>query len=153
VRSSNGRMEIFLTQAEADALITMSKTFADTTPISLPPGVDETRGVIGADPKERFLLDMWRGTIRLSKLRFQMRGRQIIVLVRLCIDGAPHTNPDGERLGGSHLHLFRERFDDKWAQPLDPTRVPDTLDPWRTFEDFCSFCNITGLPPFQGGFV
>ncbi|MBV9965718.1 MAG: hypothetical protein JO008_08480, partial [Alphaproteobacteria bacterium] len=46
-----------LTQAEADVLIAMVKTFADKTAISIPPGADETRGLIGTDPKERFLLD------------------------------------------------------------------------------------------------
>ena len=142
-----------LTQAEADALIAMVKTFADTAAISIPPGIDETRGLIGADPKERFLLDIWRGTFRLSKFRYQTRGRQVIVLVRLCIDGAPHTNPDGTRLTGSHLHLYREGYDDKWAQPLDVGLFSDTTDIARTFEDFCAYCNIQGLPLFQAGFV
>jgi hypothetical protein len=153
VRSSSGRIEALLTQAEADALIAMSKTFADTAPISLPPGVDDTRGLIGADPKERFLLDIWRATIRLSKFRLQTRGRQVIVIVRLCIDGAPHTNPDGIRLDGFHLHLYREGYEDKWAQPLDAGIFRNTSDPWQTFEDFCGFCNIEGIPPFQAGFL
>jgi hypothetical protein len=142
-----------LTQAEADTLIAMAKTFADARAISIPPGVDDTRGLIGADPKERFLLDIWRGTIRLSKLRYQTRGRQVIVLVRLDIDGAPHTNPDGARLPGTHLHVYREGYDDKWAQPLDPKRFPDTTDIRRTFEDFCAYCNVQGVPRFQPGFL
>lgn len=142
-----------LTQAEADALIAMAKTFADAEAISIPPGVDDTRGLIGADPKERFLLDIWRSTFRLSKVRHQTRGRQVIVLVRLDIDGAPHTNPDGTRLSGTHLHVYREGYDDKWAQPIDPGRFPDTGDIRRAFEDFCAYCNILGLPPFQPGFV
>jgi hypothetical protein len=115
-----------LTQLEADVLIAMMiKNFADATAISIPPGIDETRGLIGADPKERFLFDIWRGMLRLSKVRYQTRAHQVIVLVRLCIDGAPHTNPDGTRLPGSHLHVYREGYDDKWAQPLDPVRFPD----------------------------
>jgi hypothetical protein len=142
-----------LTQVEADALIAMTKTFADADAISIPPGMDETRGLIGADPKEQFLLDIWRGTFRLSKLRYQTRGRQIVVLVRLDIDGAPHTNPDGTRLPGTHLHLYREGYDDKWAQTLDTSRFPNTSDIRRAFEDFCIFCNIQGMPPFQPGFV
>jgi hypothetical protein len=142
-----------LTQTEADALTAMVKTFTDTAAISIPPGIDETRALIGADPKERFLLDIWRGTLRLSKFRYQTRGRQVIVLVRLCIDGAPHTNPDGIRLTGSHLHLYREGYDDKWAQPLDGTRFPDVTNIARAFQDFCAYCNIQGLPPFQVGFV
>jgi hypothetical protein len=142
-----------LTQAEADVLITMAKSFVGATAISIPPGTDDTRELIGADPKERFLLDIWRGTLRLSKFRYQTRGRQVIVLVLLCIDGAPHTNPDGTRLAGSHLHRYRACYDDKWAQPLDASRFPNTRDIWRTFEDFCAYCNVRGIPNFQTGLV
>jgi hypothetical protein len=138
-----------LTQAEADALIAMAKTFADTEAISIPPGVDDTRELIGADPKERFLLDIWRSTFRLTKVRLQTRGRQVVVLARLCVDGAPHTNPDGARLAGTHLHLYRQGYDDKWAQPVEPSRFPNPSDLRRVFEDFCGFCNIRGVPPFQ----
>jgi hypothetical protein len=92
-----------LTQSEADVLIAMTKSFASAAAISISPGVDDTRELIGAAPKERFLLDIGRSTFRLSKLRFQTRGRQVIVLIRLDIDGAPHTNPDGVRLSGTHF--------------------------------------------------
>lgn len=153
MRSSKLSAEVMLTQAEADTLVAMMKSFSDTRPISMPPGLDDTRELIGADPKERFLLDIWRGTIRLSKFRYQTRARQIIVLVRLCIDGAPHTNPDGTRIVGSHLHRYREGYDDKWAQPLDTSLFSNATDIWRTLEDFCNYCNVQGLPPFQAGFV
>jgi hypothetical protein len=142
-----------LTQAEADALIAMAKTFADQTPVSIPPGTDDTRGLNVADPNERFLLDIWRSTFRLSKVKYQTRGRQVIVLVRLDIDGAPHTNPDGNRLTGTHLHRYREGYDDKWAEPVDAALFPDLADMQRSFTDFCAYCNIQGLPPFQAGFI
>ncbi len=72
-----------LTQAEADALVAMQKQFSYPAAISLPPGSDQTHELVGFDPKERFLLDLSRGTIRLSKVKFQTRGRSVIVLVRL----------------------------------------------------------------------
>ena len=84
-----------LTQTEAQALIAMRKAFVNAGVSSIPVGVDETHELIGSDPRERFFLDIWRGTLRLTKLKFQTRGRRVIVLVRLDIDGAPHTNPDG----------------------------------------------------------
>jgi hypothetical protein len=142
-----------LTQAEADELMVMKKNFASPSTIFIPPGVDDTHELIGADPKERFLLDIWRSRFRLSKLRFQTRGRQVIVLVRLDIDGAPHTNPDGVRLSGTHLHLYREGYGDKWAQPIDPAQFRDTRDIERAFEDFCHYCNVEGIPPFQPGLL
>lgn len=142
-----------LTQAEADALISMRKTFADSEPVSLPPGADRTRELIGEGTQERFLLDLWRGTLRLSKLRFQTRGRKVIVLVRLDIDAAPHTNPDGTKLNGTHIHLYREGYEDRWAIPLDPNDFRNTTDIRQTFQDFCQYCNIQSVPPFQTGLI
>lgn len=84
--------------------------------------------------------------MRLSKLRFQTRGHKVIVLVRLDIDGAPHTNPDGTKLNGSHLHIYRERYEDKWAVSLPHDDFRNSSNIRQTFEDFCRYCNIEILP-------
>jgi hypothetical protein len=140
-----------LTQAEADQLMQMIKHFVrDPGTITIPPGADDTYELAGPNDRERFLLDVWRGTLRLTKLRFQNRVRTVVVLVRLDIDGAPHTNPDGDRLSGTHLHLFREGYDDRWAFPLDPATFTLPRDPGTTFQEFCTLCNIESPPPVQG---
>ena len=139
-----------LTQTEADALIAMEKEFVRPVTISIPPGADQTHELVGDDKRERFLLDLWRGTLRLSKIKYQTRGRKVIVLVRLDIDGAPHTNPDGTKLNGTHIHLYREGFEDKWAFPIDPGKFGNPSDIQRTLEDFHRYCNIKNPPPFQG---
>ena len=138
-----------LTQTEADALIAMTKTFVSPVTISLRPGVNETHELVGADPRERFLLDLWRGTIRLSKYRFQTRGRQVIVLVRLDLNGAPHTNPDGNKIGGTHLHVYREGYEDRWASPVDYAEFINVRDVGQTFRDFCDYCRIENHLQFQ----
>lgn len=138
-----------LSQSEADALIAMHKQFTSRSPISVQAGIGEIRELIGADLSERFLLDIWRGTIKLSKLRYQTRARHVVVLVRLDIDGAPHTNPDGERLPGTHMHLYREGYEDKWAFSVDPASFIDLGSVQRSLEDFCVYCNIRDLPDFQ----
>ena len=137
-----------LTQIEADNLIAMRKTFIDPVTISLPPGSDQTHELTGEDNRERFLLDLWRGTIRLSKVRYQTRGRKVIVLVRLDIDGSPHTNPDGAKLEGTHLHIYKEGFEDKWAYPIDSQFFRDIANIQLSFDDFCRYCNIKS-PQFQ----
>jgi hypothetical protein len=142
-----------LTQTEADALIAMGKTFPQSVTISISPGTDQTHELIGDDKRERFLLDLWRGMLRLSKLRHQTRGRKVIVLVRLDIDGAPHTNPDGTRLNGTHIHVYREGYEDKWAYPIDRTEFRNSSDIQQTFEDFCRYCNVQNIPPFQEGLL
>src|SRR5258706_1875148 len=98
-----------LTQAEADQFMQMMKHFVrHPATITIPPGADDTYELAGANEREVFLLDVWRGTLRLSKLKLQNRVRTAIVLVRLDVDGAPHTNPDGQHFSGTHIHLFKE---------------------------------------------
>jgi len=142
-----------LTQTEADALISMRKTFVRPSAISVPPGTDQTHELIGDDKREQFLLDIWRGTLRLSKLKYQTRGRKVIVLVRLDINGAPHTNPDGTRVKGHHLHFYREGYEDKWAYAIDPAEFANVSDIQQALTDFCRYCNIVDMPPFQGGLL
>ena len=83
------------TQSEADALIAMRKVFEQATTIMLPPGSDQSHELVGGDGRERFALDLSRSSLRLTKVKHQTRARQVVVLVRLDVDGAPHTNPDG----------------------------------------------------------
>jgi hypothetical protein len=121
--------------------------------ISLVAGVDSTRELVGDDEQERFLLDLWRGTFRLSKLKFLERARKVIVLVRLDVDGSPHTNPDGTRMDGTHLHIYREGYEDKWAVPVDRALFTNLADAARTLGDFCGYCNIGEVPPIQDGLL
>jgi len=138
-----------LTQNEADDLISVPKRFISTSPISISPGEDESHELTSHDNREKFLLDVWRGTIRLSKLKLQTRVQTIHILVRLDIDGAPHTNPDGITIGGTHLHRYREGYGDKWATAIDPQDFRDTSSIKQTFEDFLRYCNVTEAPAFQ----
>lgn len=143
-----------LTQAEADDFMLMRKRFAlPPATISFPLGADDTYELSSVSGREKFLLDVWRGTLRLTKLKFQNRVRAVVVLVRLDVNGAPHTNPDGQTLPGTHLHLFREGYEDKWAYPVDPKVFTLLDDPGATFQEFCAFCNIESPPPIQGVIV
>ncbi len=66
-------------------------------------GADPTHDLADEDHPETFLFDVHHGTLKLTKVKFQTRGRRIYVLARLDVDGAPHTNPDGGRVGPTHL--------------------------------------------------
>jgi hypothetical protein len=73
-----------LTQTEADQFMQMLKHFVrPPATISIPPGADDTYGLTDSNDREKFLLDVWRGTLRLSKLKLQNRVRAVVVLVRL----------------------------------------------------------------------
>jgi hypothetical protein len=140
--------EINLTQAEAEALIAMEKHRVNEEHSDFPMGGQSVvLPLQSVDRREQFLLDLSRGHIDLAKVKMQNRGRQVVVLVRLDLGGAPHRNPDDEDILPPHLHVYREGFGDKWATAVPADRFRDTGDVWITFEDFLRFCNIT-QPPF-----
>jgi len=142
-----------LKQDEADALFAMRKIFVQTETISFPAGLDKSYELASTDKKEQFFLDISRASIKISKLKFQNRARRAIVLVRLDIDGAPHTNPDGRKIAGSHIHLYREGYEDKWAYPVDAAKFKNLTNPQQVYADFCLFCNIVQPSPTQGALI
>lgn len=137
-----------LTQEEADVLIAMEKHRANRDRSNFPMrGESLILPLQSPDKREQFLLDLSRGRIDLAKVKMQNRGRQVVVLVRLDLSGAPHRNPDDTEIAVPHLHLYREGFGDKWAVPLPADRFGNPAEVWTTFEDFLRFCNIT-QPPY-----
>ncbi len=144
--------DLNLTQAEADALIAMEKRRANEDQHLFPnAGQSLTVPLESPDKREAFLLDLSRGRIDLAKVKMQNRARQVVVLVRIDLAGAPHRNPDGAEVGCPHIHRYREGFGDKWAEPLPPDRFPSPADVWATFGHFIAFCNITQPPRIERG--
>lgn len=139
--------EINLTQAEADALITMEKHRLDDQRIDYPfTGGAISVPLISVDKRERFLLDISRSGINLLKGKYQNRAREVVILARLDFGGSPHRNPDDEEIPSPHLHIYREGYGDKWALPVPADKFSDLSDTWRTLEDFMRYCNITEPP-------
>jgi hypothetical protein len=144
--------EINLTQEEANVLIVMEKHRANEDHSDfLMRGQSLTLPLQSTDKREQFLLDLSRGRIDLVKVKMQNRGRQVVVLVRLDLGGAPHRNPDDEEIGVAHLHIYREGLGDKWAVPLPREAFRNPAEVWITFEDFLRFCNITQPPHVERG--
>lgn len=142
--------DINLTQKEADALIKMEKHRLDDCSYDFPMrGAGLSVPLQSPDKREQFLLDIGRGRIELLKGTYQNRARQVVVLVRLDFGGPPHRNPDDTEVPTPHLHIYREGFGDKWAEPAPSDKFPDTTDLWRTLEDFMRFCNITQPPRIE----
>lgn len=150
-----------LTQKEADALIKMSKKKTTDDHYEFPfSGEILSIPIVSIDEKETFLIDINRkGKIRLTKCSYQERYKGIIILVRLDIDGSPHTNPEvpqvplpylvqynGQTIQCPHLHLYIEGFMDKWAIPAPKDVFSHTNDLYDTLMDFFSFCNIIDPP-------
>lgn len=101
--------------------------------------------------REKFWLDLRRGSIDLRKVTMQNRGRQVVVLARLDLRGAPHRNPDGEELPTPHLHVYREGYGSKWAIPVPADQFANLDDIWQTLQDFMAYCSISHPPLIQRG--
>ena len=134
-------------QAEADALFAMAKRSADSAALNYPERGDALIASLESiNGREKFLLDVRRGRIALEKGSYQNRARVTIVLARLDFGGAPHRNPDGERIDSPHIHRYRDGYGDKWAFPVPPERFRNLNDLWLTLNDFMAFCNIVKPP-------
>ena len=144
--------EVNISQSEADALLRLEKHRLTDEEWEYPfTGGRLTVPLVSADRRESFSLDLSRSRIILEKQTYQKRGRQVIVLARLDLGGAPHRNPDGEEISCPHLHIYREDYGDKWARPV-PTDVFTQLDdPQGVLADFLRFCNVTQPPRFYWG--
>lgn len=144
--------ELPLTQDQADLLIAMEKVRVDLKQWTFPlPGEQLSVPLTSVDRRENFFLDITRSRIKLTKATHQNRARQIVVLMRLDIDGPPHRNPDGQEINCPHLHVYREGYADKWAIPAPLERYPNTEDAYATFTAFMGHCNVTDAPGFVAG--
>lgn len=145
--------EINLTQAEADALIAMEKHRTDEELVDYPAATESVHlPLVSPDGREHFLLDLRRsGRIDLLKGTYQNRARQVVVLARLDFGGRPHRNPDDSEVASPHLHVYREGYAIKWANPLPLALFTDPEDRWQMLLDFMRFCNITKPPRVQKG--
>ena len=77
-------------------------------------------------------------------------------MVRLDIgETLRHVNPDGGVIEGSHIHIYREGYDSKYAFPLDEfsSRFLDPNNVIKTLADFARYCNIVELPAIQGRLI
>lgn len=149
-----------LTQTKADALINLPKKNNSNESYNFPfPGDFLSIPIISLDEQEKFLLDINRGNIRLSKCTYQERYQQSIILIRLDVDGPPHSNPEvetipfpfledynGQIVDCPHIHLYIEGYMDKWAIPISSSDFSDTKSLYKTLEDFFRYCNVVEPP-------
>lgn len=143
--------EINLTQQEADALIEMEKHKVNDDKWLFPSNGIVTIPLISADKREDFLLDIRRARIDLSKGTYQNRAHQVVILVRLDFGTKPHRNPDGNIIISPHIHIYREGFGHKWAEPINKKHFSKPDDIWQLLKDFMKFCNITEPPVIERG--
>ncbi len=138
-----------LNQQKADRLMAMPKALNNPS-IRFP--LDDDFICIdakSADGREAFVFDVNRkGRIKLTKCTYMERHAVTEILLRLDIDGPPHTNPDGAEVPCPHLHTFQEGFGDKWAAPL-PVEFTNPTDLVQTLIEFLKYANVLEIPDIQ----
>jgi hypothetical protein len=138
-----------LTQSEAMRLIALEKFFNGETSYNYPSFGDRLNIPLESiDKKERFFFDITQGRISIQKNSFQARGRKTIILVRVDVGGSLHKNPDGTEIGCPHIHIYREGWMDKWAEPL-PDSFKTHGDCYSLLNDFMDYCNIVVKPTIE----
>ena len=144
--------ELVLSQREADSLFALEKHRVDEKLYEFPDMGGSLRiPLIAVNGREEFQLTVYRGKIDLAKVTYQNLARQVVVLARIDLGGAPHRNPDGEEIPSPHLHLYREGFGDKYAIALPKELAEHSGDHWDALNAFLRFCHITVPPNIDRG--
>jgi hypothetical protein len=145
-------MSVDLTQSEADELMAMPKRpCSDGIEMFPPLGGKLVIELESVDKSEDFLLDVTRSRIDFSRITYQNRGRAVVVLKRLDLNGAPHRNPDDQVIPCPHLHTYREGYGDKWAEPISAGKFTNLGDMSLTLAEFMAECNVVDAPMIQTG--
>ena len=141
-----------LAQDEADTLIQLEKKASGEQEFTLPDfGGTVNIPLVSHDERENFSLDVARGRVELTRGKNQLRGRNVIVLVRLDYGGSPHRNPDDEEVPCPHIHLYREGYGDKWASTLPKGVFSNLINHIVTICEFMDYCRVTVRPKLQEG--
>ena len=95
------------------------------------------------DGKIKFLIDIVPSgnKRRKNKIKYQERFNKDVILVRLDLNGPPHTNPDGTIVSGNHLHIVQDEYDDRFAIEI-PEGLIDETDRIQTLINFLKYCNV-----------
>ena len=149
-----------VTQIEADSLLQMDKEFVDSDPLEFtqtqPMNYD--RLLQSVDRREQFFLTVERGRRKRIRLKYQTRARKVVVLARLDLNGPAHKNPPespyrpDERLDGTHVHLYKETFDDRIAYLIPDVpglTIRDLSNGVVCLENFLRFCGLKKWPNIQ----
>jgi len=149
-----------LSQKEADNLIAISKIRTDNKNWYYPSMGGSIRiPIISLDRREDFSLTIWKSKAVLEKNTDHLMCRKTIILLRVdfaipaSYQLSLHRNPDGQEINGSHLHIYREGYDDKWAIPIPNEKFPfpNLNDDLATLLNFMNYCNIVDRPLIQRG--
>jgi hypothetical protein len=134
-----------LAQTEADRLIEVLKRIENPRSFHFPQkGEQQAIDVVSIDGKEKFIVDINRSAIKITKCTYQNRYRKDTILLRLDIGRGPHTNPDGSSIDCPHLHIYKEGYEDRWAYPL-PDLFSAEENLITKLIEFLEYCKVNNI--------
>jgi len=145
-----------LSNNEVQRLIRLDKRFADESEVLIPVSgqYEHCSELLAVRDGDKFLLNVSRAAIRLTRCKTQTRYSRNTVLIRVEIDGPPHENPDGTEVSPSHVHIYREGYDDKWAYPIE--KFPEFASCDSLIElvrKSSRYCGVVSRIPYQKGVI
>lgn len=137
-----------ISEKEFNQLMDLEKVLEDESPIILPNnGGKITRIIKSFCEKEDFILNIERGKINLSKVKYQSRYKKTnTILVRIDTNGPRHQNPDGQYINCPHIHIYKEGYGDRWAYKLDENIFSDINNLAALLNDFLKYFNVNKVP-------
>lgn len=153
-------MANFLLQQDADFFFSMEKFPVEVKEFQFPSsGQKLSIDFVSSDKREKFLFDIYRGSINISKITYQNRVRKAFILRRLDLDGPKHINPEtdtvpfsflepynGKEVPTPHLHIYVEGYGEKWAIPANVVFKMENNDIFEMMELFFRYCNVKQFP-------
>ncbi len=128
---------IKISQEEANRLLHMLK-HSLVSEIKFPSKGNSTEfNVVGDKKQDIFAIHIFRGKI--NRLKYNIGARIIkngILLLELHINPSNiHTNPDGEKIVGSHWHIYSEEYGRLWAFPTEDFNSEQFVENTSAFLD------------------
>ena len=126
-----------ISQMEATRLLEMAKKSL-TSDFYIPSmGNDKEFCVIGDTKKDIFVINIFRGSV--NRLKYNMGARikkNGIMLLELHINPSNvHINPNGEKIVGSHWHIYSEEYGCGWAFSANDITADEFVKNTITFLD------------------
>jgi len=152
-----------LSQDEADHLIRIEKKRNGNQSYMFPfPGSHTAVPVLSMDGTIEFTLNFYHAIIKRNKVQAAELYERGVLLLRMCIGGKGHTNPqgtapqemfsgfEGQDTGENHLHYYIEGWGTSWAIPL--TIGPGLFYPLTHLSYyFMDLCHVVDKPVMTGG--
>lgn len=140
-----------LTQFEFEMIMDMLKRLKSKKTFAFPAPGDELKlNVESITTNDKFIIDINRkGQIKLKRCTYQTRYQKSIVLLRIDLDGPPHTNPDLEKIDCPHIHIYKEGYETRWAYPLKDVIIADPKDLVEVLIKFLEYNKINNIPKIE----